>query len=157
MTLDLQLLRAILHFEEGYKTFPYDDATGKNVVGKGKISIGIGRNLEANPLEPEVINLIFEFDRDKAIELASKICDEFKIDKTDSVRFLALVLMVFQLGAKTTRTFQNTLKAWSSKDYVKARQNILHSLWHRQTPRRVQRLASMVETGDLPDEYKRIN
>jgi lysozyme len=57
-------LKAILIFEEGKRSLPYDDATGStiNLNSGGKITIGVGRNLNGNPLTDEEIDFLLEND-----------------------------------------------------------------------------------------------
>jgi lysozyme len=58
-----------------------------------------------------------------------------------------LCSMAFQLGLAGVRKFTNTLAAMERGDYKAAAQGIRKSLWARQTPERVERLAKMLETG----------
>lgn len=50
--------------------------------------------------------------------------------------------MAYQMGVKGLLAFKNTLIAISQKDYKKASQNMINSLWAKQTPKRAQTLAT---------------
>ena len=38
-----------LQRDEGFRAFPYDDATGRPVAAQGNVTVGYGRNLAAEP------------------------------------------------------------------------------------------------------------
>jgi GH24 family phage-related lysozyme (muramidase) len=40
---------AQLQRDEGFRAFPYDDATGRPVAAQGNVTVGYGRNLAAEP------------------------------------------------------------------------------------------------------------
>lgn len=52
-----------------------------------------------------------------------------------------LVEMAYQMGVLGLLSFKKTLSSVKNKDYVGASQQMLNSLWARQTPKRAQTLA----------------
>ena len=58
-----------------------------------------------------------------------------------------LIEMSFQLGVAGTLRFKNMLKALESNNYAKAAEEMLDSKWARQTPVRVNNLASKVRNA----------
>jgi len=69
----------------------------------------------------------------------------------DQIRFEVLVEMVFQLGIVTFKTFHKMLAACQAKDWATAANEMLDSLWHKQTPSRCEELANMMLTGKCED------
>jgi lysozyme len=58
---------------------------------------------------------------------------------------LVLVDMCFQLGAAGLRSFKNTLKAFADRNWKKAAANMRLSLAYRQTPKRWESNAKLLE------------
>jgi lysozyme len=59
--------------------------------------------------------------------------------------------MVFQMGASGVSKFRKMLAALDKKDYDLAATEMLDSRWHEQTPKRAQRLALQMRTGQWID------
>ena len=55
--------------------------------------------------------------------------------------------MAFQLGYDKMKKFVGTLQAIDEDDFVTAARHMRQSLWAKQTPLRVRRLAKRMETG----------
>lgn len=134
---DAQRLVDQLIQHEGVRLKPYRDTVGK-------LTIGCGRNLDDVGISHAEAMLLLEHDLEACIhDLAS-----FPWFVTlDPVRQRVLVDMRFQLGARGIRKFKATLAAVASGDYVQAGDNMLASLWAKQTPNRAHRLARWMKTG----------
>lgn len=65
----------------------------------------------------------------------------------DPVRQAALINMRFQLGATGFRQFKLMIGALARGDFALAAQHALTSKWAHQTPRRAERVARMLRTG----------
>lgn len=154
----------ILH--EGLRLLPYDDATGKPVAPgahyRGKLTTGIGRNLDDNPLSPAEVAVIGHQGRNQAITKEQAlflldndikhVCRSLDIELPwwqylDEVRARVLVDMCFNMGVTKLLTFKNTLSFIRGGNYVKAAANMERSLWYSQVGARGERLAIMVLTG----------
>src|ERR1035437_5885142 len=66
----------------------------------------------------------------------------------DDARHGALVNMVFQLGINGLLEFVNTLNHIQNGEYDQAAQDMMRSAWADQTPKRSQRLADQIRTGE---------
>ncbi len=142
-----------LVFEEGLKLSPYR-------CSRGYLTIGVGRNLDTNPLtevEKRVVGdvssgitknaALFLLRND--IERVEKQCSE-NIScwgMLDNERQFALFNMAFQMGYKGVLKFKNMLYALERKDYVTASKECLDSEYAKQTPARAQRVAHLIKTG----------
>lgn len=140
----------MLTAEEGYRKYPYDCQTGKRVSAPhGKLTVGVGRNLEAKPLSDEVIALMLTEDIAEA-EAACRVLYPHFEDFKDG-RKLALVSMMFQLGAKGMLGFKKMNEAIEVFDWETAANEALKSKWAiDDTPERARRMAYMIRTGKNP-------
>lgn len=141
----------ILHKEEGYKEQPYRCTEGYPTIAGG-IRIGPkGANL-ANytftvPLavgdcwmQCLVNDIRREMRNRSAISAALNLCNEARED--------VLTSMAYQMGVDGLATFKNTLKSVAAGNYDEAAAGMLDSLWARQTPRRAQRHAEAMRSGN---------
>ena len=63
-------------------------------------------------------------------------------------RQYALIDMCFQLGAYGVSKFKNMLSAMREGDWDKASKECLNSKYARQTPKRAERIAHLIKTGE---------
>lgn len=126
---------------EGFRNKPYR-------CSEGFLSIGIGRNLDANGLSDNEVEYLFSGDFAAATQLAATLSCWSALDE---VRRGVLVEMVFQMGLNGVKGFKNTLKAVAAKDWPKVHAGMLASRWARQTPGRAKRLAQVMLTGQFDD------
>ncbi len=124
--------------EEGYRRLPYR-------CSEGKLTIGIGHNLDANGLSDAVINLIFEEDEARAIKDAKSLVSNF--DGLSDNRKIALVDMAFQMGKGRLKGFKNMIQAVEIEAWDVAAIEMLDSKWARQTPNRAGRNADLMRKG----------
>jgi lysozyme len=145
----LAQLKARVYEHEAERLFVYDDATGKPIVKgslvKGHPTIGIGRNLAGRGITKAESAAFFDRDIDEKI---AEVRAAFPWGESmGPARFSVLVEMVFQIGLAGVKKFTSTLAAMERGDYAAAAMGMLGSLWARQTPRRAQRLANIMRTG----------
>lgn len=138
-------LEAMLELHEGYRTFPYYDSVGK-------LTIGIGFNIEDVGLLPDEITFIL---RNRINLVRTRLADEFPFfGNLDEVRQSVLIDMAYNLGISKLRKFRQTLKSIEQGDYASASVQMLDSLWARQVGVRAKRLSKMMETGEWPAELQ---
>lgn len=111
----------------------------------GKLTIGIGRNIEDNGItEAEAIILLMndiercKWEVDTAIPFAIRL---------DKARYDVLVNMCFNMGISRLRTFRKMLLALENEDYKKAAIEGLDSRWARQVGNRAIELMNIIK-GD---------
>lgn len=74
-------------------------------------------------------------------------------ESLDSVRKMAMVNMVFQLGVAGAAGFKNSMALLKAKQWDQAAVNLAQSKWYNQTPNRAKRVISVFKTGTM-DAYK---
>lgn len=127
-----------LELHEGKKSKPYKDTVGK-------LTIGIGRNLDDVGLSEDEIQYLFKNDIARVMRDLDRNLPWWRT--LDPVRRLVLIDMCFNLGIGGLLEFKNTLAFIQKKMWTSASQNMLKSLWAKQVGRRAIRLAKMMETG----------
>lgn len=136
-----QLLR-----DEGFRDSPYKDTRGFNTVG-------IGHNLDANPLPAETYPMTLV--RAKEIlaadvsNITGKLLEHLPwVDSLPDARKGVLTNMAFNLGVGGLLEFKNTLAKIQVTDYQGAADNMVLSAWYTQVGARAQRLVKQMQTGE---------
>lgn len=134
-------LAAMIARHEGKRNRPYVDTVGK-------LTIGVGHNLDDKPISDAAIAQI----------LADDIADCRRDAATfpwfvglDPARQDVVLDMLFNLGLKRFTGFKNTIAAIESGRYVVAADLMLDSLWAKQVGRRSQELSAMMRTGQYQE------
>jgi lysozyme len=112
----------------------------------GKLTIGVGHNIEDNGLTEKVVMLILTDDIADAVQQLNRYFHWFQT--MDHVRQDALIDMVFNLGIGTFLSFKKTISALSAGDYDLAAAEMLQSQWAQQVGNRAVELSEMVRTGE---------
>jgi len=133
----LELIKRQLRKSEGYRETPYLDSVGK-------LTVGIGRNIDEVPFSEDEINLMFINDVEKA-ESQAELYPSFEY--LSQPRKAVLVRMTFQLGMRGTLKFKRMHAALAVKDYEGAADEMLDSKWASQTPHRARRMAEQMRSG----------
>ena len=126
----------ILH--EGLRLFPYRCTAGK-------LTIGIGRNLEDKGISNEESLIML---RNDIKEVCQRLSHYTWYTELDCVRQRVIVDMVFNLGLGGFLRFQNTISALEKHDYCEAAKEMLDSRWASQVGQRAERLAQMMRSGE---------
>lgn len=134
----LDILRVQLRTDEGTRVKPYRDTVGK-------LTIGIGRNLDDIGLHPDEISLLLENDIRGAEWTAKTVFNGF--DALSDNRKAALVNMAFNLGETRLSGFHHLIAAINCENFPEAARQMLQSLWAQQVGARAKRLAVMIEGG----------
>jgi lysozyme len=132
-----------LRLHEGERLKPYRCTAGK-------LTIGVGRNLEDRGITAE----------ESAYLLANDIAREERaliqalpwVAQLDEVRQRVLLDMAFNMGLGGLLQFKNTLATIKAGDYAKAATMMLDSRWARHVGQRAERLSRMMATGKTPRE-----
>lgn len=142
-----------LAYHEGVVLKPYR-------CPEGKLTIGVGRNLEDNPLTDEerkacgdiyngiTKNAAYMLLRNDVTrcenELRKKILfyQELPVE-----RQYALLDMCFNLGINRLLKFKKMLKAMENRNFPLAAYECLDSNYARQVPNRAKRIARLIKTG----------
>jgi lysozyme len=115
----------------------------------GFLTIGVGRLIDARKpgsgLRPAEITFLLNNDIDDRIDQLSRRLPWF--ETLDSARQGVLLNMSFQMGVEGLLGFKNTLKLVEQGNYESAAENMLKSLWAKQTPARAKRMSDQMKTG----------
>lgn len=131
------IAKAQLRLDEGCKAKPYRDTVGK-------LTAGIGRNLDDVGLRDNEIALMLENDVQDAERVARGLVPGF--DKLGENRKAVLLNMAFNLGPRLG-AFVETLRHVNAGEFDKAADSMLDSLWAKQVGARADRLAKMMKEG----------
>lgn len=136
-------LRQHLLVDEGLRLKPYVDTVGK-------VTIGIGRNLDDVGISSAEAYYLLENDIDKAYsQLVAKLPWVLRLDE---VRQVVLTNLTFNMGINSLVKFIHTLGAVQRGDWATAANGLRRSLWYRQVQRsRSERLIQMMLTGEWPE------
>lgn len=132
------IVREQLRRDEGVKPKPYRCTAGK-------LTIGVGRNLDDNGLRPDEIEYLLQNDITQAEEDARSIFTTFE-DLTDN-RKAVLVNMAFNLGRDRLSKFRKLRKAIDALDFDTAYVEMVSSMWADQVGARATRLAKLMKDG----------
>lgn len=137
--MDIDLMRNELIRDEGIRSFPYKDTVGK-------LTIGVGRNLDSVGIHDDEAYLMLENDIHDAMHSLDKYLPWWR--NLDEVRQRVLVNMCFNMGIAGLLGFKNTLAAIQAGRYTDAAAGMLASKWAGQVGARAQRLSEMMAKGE---------
>jgi len=146
----LSTLPDLLERHEGLRLKPYDDVTGKPLQNgdglKGKLTIGIGRNLtDVGITRVEAIELL-KVDVSKAKQQARRYKWFTSLNKA---RQACIVSMVFNMGS--IEGFRKMRAAIAVKNWTEAVAQMHDSRWATQIgAKRLADLTGMMQTGKWP-------
>jgi len=131
-------LRELLIHHEGIRLKPY-------VCSAGKITIGVGRNLQdVGITEFEAMQLLTN-DIERVQREAVSAFPWFK--SLCIVRQDVVLDMLFNLGIHRFKGFKKMISCLVVQNYVEAAHQMLDSNWAKQVGNRAQDLASMMRSG----------
>jgi lysozyme len=132
------IVRAQLRIDEGTRTKPYKDSVGK-------LTIGVGRNLDDVGLSMDEVSYLLENDIIRAEKDAATLFPNF--DTLSENRRAVLINMAFNLGAGKLAGFKKFRAAVEALDFETAAAEMTHSSWSLQVGVRAGRLAKQMEEG----------
>lgn len=150
----MDLLRKCLENDEGSKNEIYPDTKGNLTAGKGhKLKVG-------DKILPEQSEAWFKEDVAEAIRCyRSGIPLQYR-KKLNEARGRVIVCMIYQMGLKgvwnpeESGGFDSMWEAILDDTFSRAAYHMLSSKWHnKDSPKRAERLASIMETGEWPEKY----
>ncbi len=131
-------LHEMLIRHEGLRLKPYRDTVGK-------LTIGIGRNLDDVGITREEAMTLLNHDIAKVQREVQKAFPWFS--GLNGVRKNVVSNMVFNLGLPRFRQFRKAIAAIKANQWDEAAKQMLESRWARQVGRRARELARMMKSG----------
>jgi lysozyme len=136
--MNTDLLKDELVQDEGLKLKPYRCTAGK-------LTIGVGRNLDDVGISASEAMLLLEHDINRVIAKLSYHLPWWSSLSENRQRVLAN--MAFNLGIDGLLKFKNTLSYIQNGKYREAAKAMLESKWAKQVGERAVRLSKMMEAG----------
>ena len=141
--MDRDALIRQLRLHEGERLKPYRCTAGK-------LTIGIGRNLEDRGITAAESAYLLGND---IAAVQQQVLNALPwAAQLDEVRQRVLLDMAFNMGIGGLLSFKNTLATIKAGDYQKAAVMMLDSKWAGQVGQRAERLSRMMATGKDPRE-----
>ena len=125
----------------------------------GRWTIGIGHNMDANPLPPDIdyylkqngkitddmVDHLFAVDLGHAVHDCHALFPDF--DFFTENRRMALIDFLFQVGYRVGSRFVKTIAAINTNRWEDAAREMRISTWYQQTPIRAKEITEMIEVG----------
>jgi len=132
--LKTQLIR-----DESLRLKPYRDTVGK-------LTIGVGRNLDDRGITEAEADLMLEND---IADHHQKLLENLPwTGQLDEARLGVLIAMSFNMGENRLEGFHQTLSLVKTGNYGAAADEMLNSTWANQVGARAHRLALQMKTGE---------
>ena len=110
----------------------------------GYRTIGIGHNLDANPISDEAIDVIFRDDLNEVAEQLDRYFSWWR-KKPETVQ-VVLLDFVFNVGIGTARKFRRTMRLIERGAYERASYALLNSRYAKQVKNRANRNAVLLRS-----------
>lgn len=128
-------LQSMLLQQEGLRLKAYMDEVGK-------ITIGVGRNLDDKGISRDEAIMLLNADIADAIDDVQHVCSIY--DQLSRPRQLVLVSMAFNMGRERLNGFVHFLNKLHQNDWAGAADEMLDSVWAKQVGARATTLAKMM-------------
>jgi lysozyme len=132
-------LKKMLRLHEGIRLFPYQCTAGK-------LTIGVGRNLEARGISPAEAEYLLDNDIEEVLGHCAKLVYWKRLDEA---RRCIVADMVFNLGFAAFCGFRKLNAALEKRDYTLAAYEMRNSKWFVQVGARGRRLSDAMKSGEL--------
>ncbi|HZR03635.1 MAG TPA: glycoside hydrolase family protein [Burkholderiales bacterium] len=132
------IAKSQLRIDEGVRGKPYRDTVGK-------LTIGVGRNLDDVGLSPDEIDYLLDNDVTNAEIVARILFPSF--NSLSDNRRAAIINMALNLGQERLAGFHDMRAAVERQDWAGAATAMLDSRWAGQVGKRADRLAQMIKEG----------
>lgn len=130
-------LEEMLIKHEGKRSLPYE-------CSAGKITIGVGRNLDDMGLsEDEILYLL----RNDIARCETELNRYPWFRMMDDARRDACINLVFNMGLTRFRQFKKMIKAFEDRDYERAADELLDSRYSLQVGKRSHEVSEIIRTG----------
>lgn len=134
---EVSRLEELIIRHEGFELKPYRDTVGK-------LTIGVGRNLDDVGIHPDEASLMLKND----IERCRVEASEFVwFENLDEKRKMVIISMLFNLGLTRFLGFKKMIAALELNNFDRAAAEMLDSKWAVQVGKRAEELSAMMRYG----------
>lgn len=130
-----QSIKDYIMSNEGVRKYPYR-------CSAGKLTIGIGRNLEDKGLSDSEVMYLFDNDLQDTQDSAESIFEDFSQYTLEEQT--VILDMLFNLGITRFKTFKKFIRAIKERDLKEAARQIEQSAYFHQVPNRARRNIKML-------------
>ena len=130
-------LKLFLIRHEGLELKPYK-------CPAGKLTIGVGRNIEDNGISEDEALYLLENDIKRCEKELKEIFEDFE-DLPENVK-IALIDMIFNLGKTRFLKFKKMIQAIKDKNFIKASEEAKNSHWCKQVKSRCEDVCKLLKT-----------
>lgn len=141
MSVDFKSLTRWLEQDEGSRLKPY-------YCTAGKLTIGIGRNLEDNGISKAESKFMLENDIMRVMKELDTMLPFWR--ELSPNRQAAIINMAFNLGTFGLSKFQKTIAHLQAQEWDEAGDEMLRSRWADQVGDRALRISEAIKTDTLP-------
>lgn len=134
--MSIDKARKMLLLDEGLRLKPYKCTAGK-------LTIGIGRNLDDVGISENIAYQMLEED----VSIAKKTCEKIfgeLFNTWSENRQLGWINLAFNLGRVRLLKFKNTIRAAQIEDWFEVENGLRQSLWFKQVGGRAERVIGMI-------------
>ena len=139
--MSIEDLKARIKKHEGFVPKIYRDSLGYATIGYGHLVLPTDSFQDGVEYSETELNEVFEKDFQNAVDNANKLIGDISL--VYQAREV-ICEMVFQLGIGGVSKFKNMWKALDQGDYQTAAEQMLDSLWAKQTPKRAESLSNIM-------------
>lgn len=133
-------IKTYIKRHEGKKLMAY-------TCSAGFLTIGYGRNLDANGISEAEADMLLSNDITRAIRELTALFQEQGFASFSEMRQIALIDMVFNLGISRFKRFNKMIAAIKAGDWAFAAKEALESKWAMQVGARAVEDAKMLKEG----------
>jgi lysozyme len=141
--MDTSKVRKMFVLDEGMRTKPYRCTAGK-------LSLGLGRNLDDVGISEDEAYYLLNNDVERATRACASIFGKGLWDRWSENRRLGWVNLAFNLGQVRLLNFRNTLRSALREDWPKVEEGLRKSLWFTQVGQRAERVIAMIVREEFP-------
>ncbi len=148
--MNYQTLREQLILDESMRLHPYVDCCAKSwrdctCAEKGKLTIGVGRNLDDIGISKDEATILEDNDIKAAIDGLDSVFPWWR--GMSDIRQHVIINMCFNLGISRLSGFKLALMAMEAGNYDEAANQMMNSKWFNQVGARAIRLVSLMRNG----------
>ena len=140
--MNLEAMKEEIKQEEGFSNKVYFDILGYGTIGFGHLVTPLDKFKEGVVYDNKELEKVFEYDFQIAYQDGISLTKD--LDILDEAKEI-VIHMCFQMGKPKVSKFKKMFEALRNKRYDIAANEMLDSLWARQTPNRAKELSNRVK------------